>query len=728
MNFELIIHDVKLIWVLLCIIFSASIMDYKSLPAVLLLLVSILSSSLSSTSQYNHTYYVTPNVSSCYNVNSTCLDFKTYFNNASYYSETEFIFLPGIHLFDLGSCLPVQDIVNIRLVGSDKFTQRSVAEDVEEYGFDPYAHDSNISYFQSSTIILCTSPSALLFSNISNLSLANITILNCGQYLTNASIYLSNVYNLLIDGLSVQNSSGYGLYGLNVLGQSQIMRSSFVGNNQFVKNIFQDVPIRNCMNETGSLYISGPLSEYNGGNVEFLYSNINHTSSLFQLDIFLVVLALGLNSDDLNGAGLTISSDESLNNLNINIDGLVTYRNQAGNGANFCFATSSPISNIMLTNIFSAYATSIATGAWYNTDISTITSWFTVKNAAFECNFSGGRIGSSIRIDYNHAGNGFAKFENCIFTQDQSQNSLYMHSYYTDSRIDISIAHSSFHNCNVVAENLNCEMNNCVFLNSFGNYYYASIYLDGSNQFLHSDMTLMQHSSLSISQNNTFIQSGITAQYSYIYIQGNNVFSSNLSSTSSGAIFLQSSTLYFSPNSNVTFIKNTATYGGAIYVDSGSSLYFQSPTNVSFFSNTALYTRGAIFVETPASDTCFYSLDCTDIEDIHLYFEGNYAGDAGSVLYGGNIDTCVMHSCSHNSTYIFDTITEIGYHNPSTSLISSDSPCDAFTNHVCLTGQSVSLYPGQIPKVTFITVGQRNGVVPTVILVYSNSGNRVINV
>ena len=106
------------------------------------------------------------------------------------------------------------------------------------------------------------------------------------------------------------------------------------------------------------------------------------------------------------------------------------------------------------------------------------------------------------------------------------------------------------------------------------------------------------------------------------------------------------------------------------------------------------------------------------------------------MLYGGNIDTCQIQSShcniTYNSTYAFNTITEIGYHNPSTSLISSDSPCvyscDASTNLVCLTGQHFSLYPGQIPKVPFITVGQRNGTVPTVILVYSKSGNRFIDV
>ena len=96
----------------------------KTLPAaantVPLLLVAILGLSLTLASQYDHTYYVTTNVSSCTNISGTCHEFNTYFNIASYYfqSGTEFIFLPGEHLFDLGCILSVQGIVNIHLVGS----------------------------------------------------------------------------------------------------------------------------------------------------------------------------------------------------------------------------------------------------------------------------------------------------------------------------------------------------------------------------------------------------------------------------------------------------------------------------------------------------------------------------------------------------------------------------------------------------------------------------------
>ena len=101
------------------------------------------------------------------------------------------------------------------------------------------------------------------------------------------------------------------------------------------------------------------------------------------------------------------------------------------------------------------------------------------------------------------------------------------------------------------------------------------------------------------------------------------------------------------------------------------------------------------------------------------------------MLYGGNIDICQLQSCLYNSTYAFNKITEIGYHNPSSSLISSDSLCiyscnDVSINPTCLTGQNVTLYSGQIVEVTFITVGQRNGIVPTLISVYFD--NRVISV
>lgn len=88
----------------------------------------------------------------------------------------------------------------------------------------------------------------------------------------------------------------------------------------------------------------------------------------------------------------------------------------------------------------------------------------------------------------------------------------------------------------------------------------------------------------------------------------------------------------------------------------------------------------------------------------------------------GNIDTCNVSSCMYSSTIVFDSI---GYHDPSTSLISSESvcisPCNTSTNPVCLVPQNLSIYPGQTPELTFATFGQRNGIVPTLIYIYLNT-------
>ena len=522
-------------------------MASKQSPAantIPLLLVALFGLSLSAASQYDHTYYVTPNVSSCTNVSGTCQEFNVYFNNPSYYfqSGTEFIFLPGVHLFDLGSMFSIEDIDNIRFVGSDKLIQHSVAEIVKEKGFTPFDYYNNMSYYQSSTIILCINLSALSFSNVANLTLANLTVLNCEISLGN---YTSKVYNLLIDGLTVQNSSRFGLFGDS---SSVIMRSSFIGNYHFMESIYS------------------------------------------------IIKDFELQCDQ-------------------------------------------------LTQILNCKF---------------ITSFVSVG-----CNMLNASFYGSI------------------------------------------IAATTSNNCNSAPVTI--------------------LEFMGYNLFVQSQI-LLRYSALNFSGVNNFIQSTITAQYySTVVFNGQNTFCCNVVTTRGGAIIIgQTSSLVFKPNSNTMFINNTASYGGAIYIidPSFSYLQFFILANVSFINNTAFIQGGAIYA---GSNTCFYLLECTDIDGVHLYFEGNYAGDAGSVLYGGNIDTCIIDSCSNNSTYVFTQITEIGYHNPSTSLISSDSPClYSCIDLVCLTGRNVTVYPGQIVEVTFITVGQMNGIVPTLLSVYFD--NRVINV
>ena len=108
----------------------------------------------------------------------------------------------------------------------------------------------------------------------------------------------------------------------------------------------------------------------------------------------------------------------------------------------------------------------------------------------------------------------------------------------------------------------------------------------------------------------------------------------------------------------MTFRNNTAINGGAIYMSGASLLNYTSPLNttVSFSHNTAYIFGGAIYVEQAYYNNdgvylyCFYQFSKATNGDPFFphpaveysrftaiaYVEGNVAGEAGSVLYGGD--------------------------------------------------------------------------------------------
>ena len=84
------------------------------------------------------------------------------------------------------------------------------------------------------------------------------TLSNCGNDAV-VGIYTFNISNLLMDGVSIENSLGYGFLGLNVLGQLQFVRSSFIANNQFVKDTLMKTNV-------GSLWCNDTDYDYNTAN------------------------------------------------------------------------------------------------------------------------------------------------------------------------------------------------------------------------------------------------------------------------------------------------------------------------------------------------------------------------------------------------------------------------------------------------------------------------------
>ena len=112
------------------------------------------------------------------------------------------------------------------------------------------------------TEIICLKGVTFVFADITILSIRDLQFFNCGHYLPSvlsehvqhsrrkgpkssyskisATLVLANVISLHLERVNIQQSFGYGLLGLNILGQSQILSCSFLENNEKCKQIISN--------------------------------------------------------------------------------------------------------------------------------------------------------------------------------------------------------------------------------------------------------------------------------------------------------------------------------------------------------------------------------------------------------------------------------------------------------------------------------------------------------
>ena len=131
------------------------------------------------------------------------------------------------------------------------------------------------------------------------------------------------------------------------------------------------------------------------------------------------------------------------------------------------------------------------------------------------------------------------------------------------------------------------------------------------------------------------------------------VFTLNNATKVGGVIYLDLSNLHLFSSSQ--FDSNSATEGGAIFVDGNSQMHIYNDTNAIFKHNQA--DRGAaIFVNDFVNvKTCYFDIRCffenneflfeTNPVNLpkHLLFYNNTASISGSVLFGGLLDRCRLH-------------------------------------------------------------------------------------
>ena len=227
--------------------------------------------------------------------------------------------------------------------------------------------------------------------------------------------------------------------------------------------------------------------------------------------------------------------------------------------------------------------------------------------------------------------------------------------------------------------------------------------------------TALNFTGTSSFNNNSVVWDGgaiYTWDNSEISFSGTSNFNSNSAAGNNGggALYLSNSTLLILPNTSMYWKDNHARFGGAIYIEE----------MFPFIYCTLIDTY-------MPKEECFFQLPSQNLSigiDAQLFFKNNFADDAGSVLYGGAIDSCSLTGLdSYSSGEVFDMLVHID--DDTTSSISSDPfrICQCENNHPnCSKSYSYSIYPGETFYVSVVAYGQRNGTTPTGVRSHIDNG------
>ena len=594
-------------------------------------------------------YYVSAN-GSCFNATSPCHDFNTYLKLPAQYfqSDTTFIFLPGKHIINI-SIPNIHNLIDFELVGVGDFSEYSIDGNVKQYGFDSYNMDSTITYNSSSSIIICNIPTFFSFNNMVRLTIANLTILDCGLS-SAAAMVMNNINSAIMDGVSIQNSTGYGILGTNVIGESQVARSSFIGNNQYVKSMLQKNYISNqTCNPIIEYWNNGALdvdsSLYMGGNFLMQYTD-GAGKDASSLLIFSCLFSLGLNLDygnststALYGTGLELNTQVSyMANIHVNLTNITSYRNQAYYGAGINIVLSPPlmppitVENIRMISGVAFYGGGISyLIAGINPTSNTGITQITFSNSIFTNNYAQMKGSSLYVVSQNQQ----LQNNNSILNISLSAGLITCEVGY--SSLDVQVTSSSvvlsaskvlwqsasLANAAVFSGNSNLSSIFNVYQCSFSN---SGLLISIKNSMLYSFGCNFSDAAVGIeSYFSTVILQGVIVTNStiqlndcilvgsgYIIARGQSqlhatssklVFSNNLH----GAIQLFSSTLTIQ-NSDVHFLFNSAENGGALYLNQSMVKFIDS--SVQFEGNKA-DLGGAVYLF--QSNTSFISskLQCS---------------------------------------------------------------------------------------------------------------------
>ena len=519
--------------------------------------------------------------------------------------------------------------------------------------------------------IQCISGNGLAFYNITDLSFTNIIIEGCGLNYTNVKHFLSildasidfffglspntdqyiavvmaNCSNLRMESTSISKTKGLGLLGINIIGQSSLNNVS----------IEENIPL-GCFNTDvtnervgGGLILS--YHDYKLSNSNNVSSTLEITNSKFVGNSYCGYSAVrvsylrynesrGVENDLVvgGGGGLTVQLAQLQYSVNVSVRNSLFMNNTAiyGGGASMQFFTG--VSNSHMDFDDCTFHSNGLNASFAYELRYLIGSALVIARDLVKSDFDVRRI----RGDYTPS---TLNIRNSMFLNNRGfTGTVVIYSLFNP------ILGQESQNL-VVFDGCKFEFNEAVVGAGIFLQEWKYVPLQPGTNVLLKDVELIHNSLFRLSDIQSPNQNPGIIQASNINftIAGNSSISHNIGTGLSST----SSSLYV--QDNVTFLNNSGSYGGGIYMEGFSILNVGNESALFFINNSGTVLGGALFVSL-YNNYISSPLDCfmyfgdidlmysgsgyTDITklDTVVMFEGNHA-PLGGMIYGSTLEGC----------------------------------------------------------------------------------------
>ena len=523
----------------------------------------------------------------------------------------------------------------------------------------------------SPTVLHCSSlnSSGVHISEVSNLTLVDITLRNCGAlfeapFLESAkpfdyvyfasSVYIENSSNITVDAITISRSHGTGLTMLNNGGIIQI---------------------NNCIFEHNSPR-KGKDNVLPGGvglHIELFYCGLKYHYHLARSTAML--------EKNIENSEYTISDSTFFNNTGgtsgKKFDSSILSSSAWGRGGGMSFVVNncSYHNKISINRCNLTHNTALWGGGLYIVIINNPTSITTKieasvfsRNLCFDKAGGGVDVGFLFQKPHTFSTKHFIIFKSCIFLENEAFYGGGVSAY--SSR---SLKHSSS----------SVSFKDCIWTRNkatFGAALEISPHNRDSDVF---DLkVLVQIADCNFTSNSLFVSLNDTQHNSgkgTVWIEGfraifsgDNFFTDN----SGSALYAISSKIEFQSNSNIMFLNNSGFQGGALAIIGFSTVLFSDNSTFQFINNVAQDGGGAIFhliyskSDIYTSQACFLQNNGDNYQSTQFVFENNSGtlrgrnnsdlSHFGHSIYSTSLKSCYYSLRNYEAIQFEDMFSHIG--------------------------------------------------------------------